>query len=171
MPIFGNLTKNKTGVVFHGRKNFAEDDATDNIGLFICDEVFTGGEVTVEVMFKDVCDRSSADIVLHFDPTTKDTVNAGLTSVNLFSIRHFSGQWTNHASSGDSKQIEPNRSYKLKVLMNGSLVSLYVDGVEVLKTNLPYAVPQSQIGVFSVNEGDVVFNNFKITQSLCCDAV
>ncbi|HEY9049917.1 MAG TPA: hypothetical protein VIQ03_00135 [Gammaproteobacteria bacterium] len=162
MPIFGRINAEDDRITFHGRKAANDEDISENIGLFICNETFTGGELLVEVTFNDIFERSAAELVLYYDPATKNTVNAGITSNDYFSIRHFANQWTTHASAGSPGSIEAGRTYNLRVRVNGSLISLFVDGVEVTRTNLPFSTPQSQVGLFSISESDVEFRNFKI---------
>lgn len=158
------MEKKKDVLVFKGGKVQYEDAEREGaeIGLFICDQKFSEGSISVDVKFKGTSSSSCADIVLYYDPQNKYTLNAGIGNVNLFHIRHFDTKWTNHATSGAPNTIEPNRNYHLEASLRGSTVSLKSDGVEVLRHILPFPLPQSQIGLFCVDQSDIEFKNFNI---------
>ena len=105
---------------------------------------------------------SCADIVLYYDPQNKYNLDAGITYQNLFAIRHFDTKWTIHAVTGAPNSIEPGRVYHLEASLRGSTVTLKSDGVEVLKVTLPFPLPQSQVGLFCVDQTDIEFTKFKI---------
>jgi hypothetical protein len=164
MPIKGRMTQKKDSIIFKGEKIPIENGEREGaeIGLFICNQKFSEGTISVEVKFNGVSTSSCADIVLHYNPKNQYTLNAGLTYQNLFAIRHFYTSWTYHASTGATDSIEVGKFYHLQVSLKGSTVTLESDGVEVLKTTLPFPLPQSQVGLFCVNQTDIEFRNFKI---------
>jgi len=167
MPILGRMEKKKDALIFKGGKRKYEGEAGESegaeIGLFICDQKFSEGSISVDVKFKGTHPYSCADLVLYYDPQNKCNLNAGIGNLSLFSIRHFDKKkWTNHASTGAPNLIEPNRIYHLDACLQGSTISLKSDGVEVLRHTLLFSLPQSQVGLFSVDQTDVEFTNFKI---------
>jgi hypothetical protein len=123
------------------------------------------GTISVDVVFKGTHSNSSADIVLFYDPQNKYTLNAGIGNVNLFSIRHFDTKWSHHASAGAPNSLVPDRTYHLEASLRGSTISLKSDGVEVLRFTLPLSLPQSQVGLFCVEQHEIEFKNFKIQKA------
>lgn len=164
MPIMGKMSQKKDSIFFKGGKVpiQGEDREGAEVGLFICDQTFSEGIISVDVRFETTSPSSCADIVLYYDPQNKYTVNAGLTSQNLFAIRHFDTRWTPHAVSGASNAIESGHFYHLEASLRGSTAALKVDGVEVLRTTLPFPLPQSQVGLFCMDHTDIEFKNFSI---------
>lgn len=162
MPVVGKIEKSKDSLIFKGGKVQLEDLEGSEMGLFICDQTFSEGTISVDVIFKGVDSSICADIVLFYDPQNKYQLDAGLTYTNLFAIRHFDTKWTYHSSSGASNAIEPKRVYHLTASLRGSTVTIKVDGVETLRTTLPFALPQSQVGLFCVGQSDVEFKNYRI---------
>ena len=75
MPILGRMKKTKDSLVFKGGKIpiEGEDREGSEIGLFICDQTFAEGTISVDVKFKGVSQSSCADIVLYYDPQNKYT--------------------------------------------------------------------------------------------------
>ena len=167
MPVMGKMKQTKTSsLLFKGgiTKLQGESGETEGseVGLFICNQKFSEGTISVDLKFNGTSQNSCADIVLFYDPQNKYTVNAGIGNVKFFSIRHFDTQWTNHAAAGASNSIEINRTYHLEATLSGSTVTLKSDGVEVLRHTLPMFLPQSQVGLFCIDRTDIEFKNFKV---------
>lgn len=166
MPIMGKFEVKKDLLVFKGgaTKYQGEDGEREGaeVGLFICDESFAEGKIEVDVKFKGSSSSSCADIVLYYDPAGKYTLDAGIGNSSLFTIRHFDTKWTEHASSGSSNLIIPNKFYHIEASLHGSTVTLIVDGVEVLRHTLPFSFPKSQVGLFCLDKTDIEFKNFKV---------
>lgn len=162
----GSMKKSKDSLIFKGGKTKIQGESGQTegseVGLFICDQTFSEGSISVDVKFKSTHSSSCADIVLYYDPENKGTLNAGIGNLDFFSIRHFDTKWTHHASTGASNSIEPNRTYHLEASFYGSTVTLKSDGVEVLRHILPFSLPQSQVGLFCLDQTDIEFKNFKI---------
>jgi len=162
----GRMAQKKDALIFKGGKTKFEGESGpqegSEVGLFICDQYFSEGTISVNVKFKGMHASSCADIVLYYDPQNRYTVDAGIGNVNLFSIRHFDTKWTNHAVSGAPNSIEPNRMYHLEAILQGATVSLKLDGVEVLRHTLPFPLSQSQVGLFCMDQTDIEFTNFKL---------
>ena len=166
VPIMGKMVETKDSLIFKGGKTTVQDETGERegseVGLFICDQTFSEGTVSVDVKFKNTHHSSSADIVLYYDPQNKYSLNAGISNQGFFSIRHFDKKWTNHANAGATNSIETNRTYHLEASLHGSTVTLKSDGVEVLRHIIPFSLPQSQIGLFCLDQTDIEFKNFKI---------
>ena len=162
MPVMGRMEQKKDVIIFRGGKLALPNQEREGteIGLFICNKTFSEGTISTDIKFLGKSEASCADIVLFYDPQNRYTLNAGLTYQNLFAIRHFDTRWTIHAVAGAPNAIEAGRTYHLEASLKGSTVSLKSDGVEVLRTALPFVLPQSQVGLFAVDQTDVEFRNF-----------
>ena len=164
MPIIGGFEEGNGDLIFRGATIIAQNQEMDRVGLFVCDQMFTGGAITAEIEFKErISERSSCDIVIYYDPQNQSTVNVGLADESLFAIRHFAAsKWTVHAIAGGQGNLRTDRPYALRVERYGSLVRQLVDGVEVLRTILPFTLGQSQVGVQCVDKTDIIVRDFKV---------
>lgn len=166
MPVMGKMEKKKDSLVFKGGAKPYQDESGERegseFGLFICNHTFAEGNISVDVKFKGKSSTGCADIILYYDPQSKFSLHAGIGNIAHFSIRHFDTKWTDHATTGESESIEPNRIYHLEASLFGSTVTLKADGVVVIKHTLPWSIPQSQVGLFCIDKTDIEFNNFKI---------
>lgn len=167
LPVMGNFEEKKNEIIFKGtKKPYKDQDGKETegaaLGLAICDKRFAGGSISADITFTKITPKSACDIVLYYDPENKYTVNAGLTYETPFCIRHFDTKWTYHAFAGEKGNLKAGKTYHVEAILNGSQVSLFVDEVEVIKKRLPYALPQSQVGIFCADTSDISICNFKV---------
>jgi len=162
--IAGRFTQRKSTITFHGETIKSPDTEQENsaIGIFICNRKFSEGTISVDVQFTNPAPNAAAEIVLYFDPEKRWTLHAGLNSFDQFAIRHFDTKWTTHASAGAPNAIIANRKYNLEAQLRGSTVTLKCDGVEVVRSSLPFTLPQSQVGVFALDRSNIEFSDFKV---------
>jgi|SRR5947209_11244265 len=141
----------------------------------------------MQVEFDEGDHRSSAAIVLQYDPATKDMLIFEVTggylkprpgvSGYLFKLRRWAalpGQqqgteaaphvWTTFFQIGLGTNLKAKRPYELEVIVRGSLVIMYVDGVEIGKYTLPVpSLPGNPCGIFCGSHSKVHFRNISIT--------
>jgi len=162
--IFGEFTLTKDEIIFKGGiHEYDVDQKSASIANLICDQYFGGGKISAEITFKDVKYPSACEIIIYYDPSTKNFVSVGLGgSSSMYSIRSFAGSWTNHATTGEFKNLKAKKPYKVEVELKGSTVTLKVDGIIILISNLPYNLPISQTGLWCQSEGDIIIKNYSV---------
>jgi len=137
-----------------------------SLGLIIGSERFSGGDIEAKVKFTEITKNNAAEIVAYFDPNTRTFLSAGLGGVGTsFFIRHWNGQWTYHAMAGNKSNLQPNQEYDLKLTLNGSFASLWVNEVNVLSAQLPFSLPPSQTGMHFIGESAVEVSKFRVSGS------
>ncbi len=168
IPILGApLISSKGSLIFRGGVQKADDQEGERalMGLYITNETFTGGRASFTVRFNDVELMSCAELVIRYDPLTQHTLNVGIpvNSYNLFGVREWrGGKWEQIAGVGQRDTLQPNKDYDISVVVDGSLLSLFVDGVETTRCNLPFPFSQSQAGLFFIGRHDIVVKSFEI---------
>jgi hypothetical protein len=170
IPVIGApLLYQEDKLIFKGgtkRDEQGENPDQAFMGMYLCNNTFTGGSITATVEFSAKSPASCCEIILYYDPASQATVNAGIPSFSfpLFTVREWrNNKWNYLASSGDREQaLEANKEYEIKVTVNGSLISIFTDGIEIIKTNLPKPIPQSQVGLFFIDHTDIVVKKFEI---------
>jgi hypothetical protein len=134
--------------------------------LYICNQTFTGGSITSNIKFTGKSQATCCEIILSFDPATQNTLNVGIPAYSLpmFAVREYkNNKWNYIATAGDRESaLEVNRDYEIKVTVIGSLLSLFSNGVEVLRTNLPSSYLQSQVGLFCIDYNDIIITKFDV---------
>jgi hypothetical protein len=179
MPLVGEFEIKEDLIVFKGKPPMAatgEPEPTQQpvaaIGLLLCNQTVTNGRLRAHVQFADIIPTSVCELILGYDLKTKGMVSAGLGgSYSMFSIREWfppnpvqtSGSWNNHLLAGDRGNLRHGVTYELGVRIDGSNVSLEVDGVQVGVATL-LATPKQplQVGIFCVGRGEISINQFHV---------
>jgi hypothetical protein len=141
-----------------------QDEVGVAVGLALNNRRFSGGEIAAQVEFSKIGDRNACGLVFYYDPRRRAILSAGLGGPGMYFIRLWDGsKWIVHAAGGTRSSLEAARSYDLRAVVRGSRVTLSVDGVDVLESVVPYAVPPSQTGIHFLDDADVFVRNFHVS--------
>ena len=170
MPITGEFIKEKDHIVFKGKKKEYQGQAGTVVGAelgeLIFNKYFSGGKITATVEFVEISESSSCELIIHYSSAPPDlrVLSVGFTSpIFMFDIREYNdNKWNFIAFSGDRRNLKPNKRYILEVTLKGSKISLKVDGINVLSANLPFSLPQSQVGVWCQDYKDIRIYDFSV---------
>jgi hypothetical protein len=155
---------------------------------------FKDGRIKMQVEFNEVDHRSSAAIVIQYDPATKDMLTFGVSGGGLKPGPGVSGflfklmlwgppqdqsqiqqgtastaakVWTPLFEVGWGTNIRAKQPYDLEVLVCGALLTLFVDGVEIGKHTL--AIPSllgNPCGIFCGTHDKVHFRGISISAAI-----
>ena len=138
-----------------------------NVGNFICDQEFGGGTISSTITFQDDTLESAAGIILYYHPASGGFVVVQLGGPALVSVQTFLGQqWTTHASHGPSNQLVSGRAYQLRAQVTGSRVKVFVNGIQVLESNLPFTLPHGPSGIWANGRFDILFSDYDVDTEL-----
>ena len=178
MPLMGEFDTATEPLVFKGRAILAptsgqpqaEPTALASVGILLSNLKMVNGRLRATVKFDEMTPQSVCELILSYDPNTKGQVTAGLGgSGAMFSIREWvpaatpqtQGGWANHQLSGDRANLRAGVAYEIGVRMQGSTVTLEIDGVQVSVATLPAASNQArQVGLFLVSMTRVEVSGF-----------
>lgn len=133
-------------IKFKGETVKYGDEPGPALGMVICNQWFGGGSISAEIEFLNPTDRSTCNLVLAFNPTTKAFLSAGLSNEVNYGIVYFdNNRWTPYSVSGDAKRSLPKRSYGVEAQVRGSIIKLLVDGVEVCLQHCPCPYPEVKL--------------------------
>ncbi len=162
--MLGKFEHTKKQITFHGETaEYPGLPPGASIGNLICDQRFSGGSIEGTVRFKEISADSSCQFIVSYQPVTKAFVAAGIGSDAMFVIRSFYGTWTYHSAGGDRSSLVADRDYLIKVHVIGSRLTLTVDGVDVLVTNLPFTLPLNQVGIWCQDVNDIYIKDYCVT--------
>ena len=129
-----------------------------NFGTLLFNQNFEEGHLGMQVEFDDVDHRSSAAIIIQYNPATKDMLTFGISGGGLKYAPGVSGflyrlmqwatptdqrqqgtpaatttpkTWTPLFQVGLGVNLKAKRAYALDVSVIGSVVTLFIDGVEI----------------------------------------
>ena len=172
MPLIGIFEDTPNGIVFKGRELDAPSTEPGPpkknamVGQVLCDQTFAEGILSTDVTFAEGNAMPVAELILFYDPSTKAMVTAGLgwsTAVGMFAVRQWNGTaWSTIAQAGAPANLKVGKTYRLTATLRGTYLILAVDGVDVIATNIPLAISESQVGVFCIGKADITFENFEV---------
>jgi hypothetical protein len=164
-PLLGAFEEIEDTIVFKGGTVEVYGQPAPAVGNLLFETRLAGGTFTADVTFSDTSYPSACELILFYDPVRRYLVTAGLGSGQAFTVRHFdSNGWQVHAAAGDRENLKAGKAYQVAVTLRGSWVSLAVDGVVVASRNLPFPVPQSQIGIWCLGYHDISVRNIAVAQ-------
>ena len=137
-------------------------------GLAICDERFRDGIIRTKVRVEgqDGAMRDgSAGIVLGYNMETEGYLIAGLGAFDqaycIWEYMPATG-WLPRKAAGAVQNLRVNRDYQVEATQKGQRITLVVDGVPVLEHVLPSPLPGNQLGLFTMTDSSVVFQDFEV---------
>lgn len=108
---------------------------------------------------------TSAGIVLGYNMETEGYLVAGLGAFNqAYCIWEYlpATGWLSRKAAGAIQNLRFNREYLLEATQRGQRISLMVDGVPVLEHVLPSPLPGNQLGLFTMTDSPVAFQEFEV---------
>jgi len=171
IPIFGQkLESGGDELIFKGgTRQDVQGGRPDQdcYGLYICNQTFTGGSISARIKFSEVTPNSCCEIVVAYDPLTRSTFQVGIApSLSLFAARaYIKNDWEFLFQIGDRTALASNVEYDIKVTISGSIITMSVDGVNLIRSRLPISFVQSQVGLFCMGLNDISITNFEVTSN------
>ena len=161
--VIGQFDFSGDDILFHGGSKKYADEPGPALGTALCDQWFSGGTIKAKIKFHDVEPRSACDIILFYNPSTREFFSAGLSNEMLYSIRSFDTRWTTYNGTGDAGVLRPGVEYQIECRVRGSKITLLSDGVEVAAANLPAALPRSQVGIWCRSQHDITVSDYVVS--------
>jgi hypothetical protein len=163
IPLIGEFEISDSTILFGGGTAIGPDGAeVGQLGNLLSDQFFGGGTVQGTIEFTEVT-NSACGLMLFYQPLNQSFIEAQLGGVFFVSLLTFTNaQWVAHAQAGLGTQIVPGREYKLRVNALGSSVSIWVDDVQLLATNLPFPLPRGQAGIWCRSKGTIKITDFSV---------
>ena len=162
IPVSGKADITPDLITFRGEAVTHEGQTFSSVANVICDQRFSGGTISANIRFLNPSEKSSCNLIFFFDPKDQVAFQAGISNEIFFEIRSWENKWVGHALTGAPNSLVSDHVYHVSVTVRGSNVTLIVDGIEVLSTDLSISLPPSQVGLFFRDYNDIEVSDFKI---------
>jgi hypothetical protein len=163
-PRFGLFQELENGIRFDGGVEEAEGKSYPKFGNFLCNATLSDGSVRANITFSNTQKPGTCAFIIRDNAETGAFLCAGLGGPGVaYTVRAFDGrQWHDIRSVGDFRSIQSDRSYRLAVVVGGGRVELSVDGILLLRTQIPAQLPASQVGLWCQSESAVTVTDFEV---------
>jgi hypothetical protein len=163
IPLFGTLQTKGPSLVWGPHEPPAAGATTPgHLGNFLCDQLFGGGHISARVTFQKPTIQDSCAFILFHHPTSRNFLAAGLGWQGFAWVASFINQWQVHSFFGAPDKLESGREYQVDVFARGSEVAMQVDGVNVIRTQVPFGVPVGNTGLFFRGSAQVSVSGFEV---------
>lgn len=154
------------------------------VGQAICNRRFAEGSISVDIEFSQIDSNSVAEIMLQYDTKSEEMLTVGLGGEygSFYSLRLWTSEeqqegassagagvrrnaWKYLHSGGERSNLKAGYSYHLDISVQGSMVTLKIDDVEVFVYQLGSQLPGAQMGVFCISKGTVFYRNLAVAES------
>ena len=153
------------------------------VGRIVSNQRLTDGTVNVDIEFDDIDPLTTAEVLVHHNPITDEMLTVGLGANGfLINVRHWtragttienvpqqSGvtsenlpHWIMLRSSGDRRMMRAGQNYHLEIRVQGSFLTVELDGVEIGSGNMPFQLSGKQVGFFCQSKSDIHFRHFRV---------
>ncbi|MFZ4699769.1 MAG: hypothetical protein ACOYMG_06925, partial [Candidatus Methylumidiphilus sp.] len=161
LPLYGKWTREQENIVFTG----VDSDPNHGLALFGYD--LEDGEIEAEIKLSGSIGYCGAMIVFRANGQERYYAAGIGGSDNAYSLIQGSQlRSTKLIGVGSSDNIEADRTYKLKIVLEGQKVDLFVDSIKVISfANLPRQTGSS-VGLFCFKPtARAIFGNYRVNSS------
>lgn len=170
VPLHGEFVDEPDGIRFSGGTSESGGQKTAKAGIALSNLRFGSGTVSAVVEFADINPNSVAEIILWYDPQTRNMLTVGIggggymCAIRIYNDANLSGaKWVYLASVGTATNLKPKRKYDISAELAGSKLMLSVDGVLALTTILTVPLTESQVGMFCLGDSDCTITSFGVS--------
>jgi hypothetical protein len=155
------------------------------VGKTVSNQRITDGTVSVDIEFESIDLLTTAEVMLQCDPVSDEMLNVGLGANGvLLNVRQWNQEktvantpqqtgfadenrphWNFLRSSGDRRMLKPGQGYHLEMNVQGSFLTVQLDGVEIGSGPLPFQLSGKQVGLFCQSKADIHFRHLRVTSA------
>lgn len=171
MSLKGNFIENGNKIVFQGLNQQSVDNHTsDNLlinlkpasdGIILFEDMISNGLIETTLEFEKFDKGDVAQIVFNYQ-SDLNYMCAGVANSQAkygFNLVNMNNLNTIYAT-GFIDELPINK-FDIKLHLMGSFLELYVNGIKVLTSAIPFIVNSTQVGILVKSKGKVIINDFK----------
>jgi hypothetical protein len=168
IPVLGDFDASQDGIILFQGGDTEFRDAQGNpfmgakFGRCLSNQDFNEGSISVDITFSKISPESTCQIMLGFNQLTDEMTLIGFGTGMVSVDRYIDSKWSLFGSVGNKMNLKENKSYSLRVLIEGSRITAFVDEVKVLSTYLPYTLAKSQIGLWCRDTSNILISNIQV---------
>lgn len=165
IPRFGKIDSVESKIEFHGGMTTTSDGReSPEFANVLSSHRVSDGYVRAKVTFADTSKANTACILLRDNPATGAFLVVGFTGgeYSAYGIRVFDGtRWNTIACGGEWRSVKAGQQYVLEASIDGTIVSLSIDGIPLLQSVVPHSIPISNVGIWCQGATAIRFDDFQ----------
>ncbi|MDP8240471.1 MAG: hypothetical protein P9X24_15375 [Candidatus Hatepunaea meridiana] len=167
VSLLGKLDQEDNKLIFRGSTEpTISVQAKENTGIFLCDQTIESigiGNIHANITFRGTVENVGCQFIIENSVSSQGYLTAGIGTSHFATVRVFKQNVEEiFAAQGEHSQLKQGKPYHLSVRKLGSRVSVHVDGVNIITTDLPYSISKSQVGIWCKSKNDIEITNFNV---------
>lgn len=168
MPTRGDFIRDGENIIFKGMSQQSPDSPNSTIaslqpvpdGIVLFEDMISMGTIEASLKFDSFDKGDFAQIVFNYQ-NDYCYMCAGVTNLlQKYGFYFTNGQLNTIYATGFIDEL-PVTEFQLRVQLIGSVLELYVNGIKVLTSAIPFGINQTQVGIWVKSKGKVTINDFK----------
>lgn len=169
LPIQGEFTEENNKIVFHGgiyngngaNVNNSAGIPSGKVGVILFQQAVSTGTIEMDVEFEKLEYKDEAQIVFDYHTNSYRCAGIALNGC-LYDCKRFEGgQWKWDKMFGSQSHL-PKNKFHIRVDINGSVVTLWVDGINLFSVTLQAPISLSHVGIMAISKSSITFSNYKV---------
>lgn len=169
MPLQGSFAEDQGHLIFQGTTQQSLDSQSTNPlafqiapdGIVLFEDMVSSGSIEACVKFENFEMGDVAQIIFNYQ-NDNSFMCAGITNVlQKYSFSFVDGQQSRIIYAAGPADKLPVSEFHIKLQLIGSFLALYVNGIRVFTSAIPYVVNQTQVGIWVKSKGKVSIRNFE----------
>lgn len=168
MPLRGNFIESGGSIIFQGATKqspnnnslnpFTQQTVSD--GIILYEDMVSNGSIKATAEFEEFSEGDFAQIVFNYQGDFNYMCAGIANKLAKYGFNVVNGQLTTISSSGLIENL-PITKFDIQLQLLGSFLELYINGIKVLTSSIPYFVNFTQVGIWVRSNGKVTIRNFK----------
>lgn len=170
MPLRGDFVKDGSSIIFQGMRQQVSGEQSQNSliaqmtpppdGIVLFEDIFSSGSIEANVGFENFNRGDLAQIIFNYQ-NDNCFMCAGITNSSpKYGFYFLNGQMNPIYVTGFVDEL-PITEFKIKVQLVGSVLELYINGVKVLVSAIPFGLNCTQVGIWVKSKDRVTISNFE----------
>lgn len=170
MPLRGDFIKDGEKIVYQGMIQqlpleqlpnplLAQITLTPD-GIVLFEDMILNGSIEASVAFEEFNQGDWAQIVFNYQNDNCFMCAGIMNSSPMYGFYYINGQLNPVYVTGFIDELHVTE-FKIKVQLIGSLLELFINGIKVLVSAIPFGVNYTQVGIWVKSKKQVTISNFK----------
>ncbi len=171
MSLRGNFIENKNKIIFQGLNQQSIDDSVSNNllislrpipdGIILFEDMISNGLIETTLEFEKFDKGDFAQIVFNYQSDSYYMCAGVANSQAKYGFNLVNMNNLNTINATGAMDELPINKFDIKLHLMGSFLELYINGIKVLTSAIPFWVNCTQVGIWIKSKGKVFIRDFK----------
>lgn len=169
MPLRGNFIEEDDNIIFQGITQPLSDNIVSNNplsdlqivpdGIVLFEDMIANGLIETTVKFEKIDKNDFAQIIFNYQNESYYMCAGIADAPAKYGFNFINGNPNTIYSTGVMERL-PTNKFNIKLQLAGSFLELYVNGIKVLVSAIPFLTNPTHVGIWIKSKDQVTISNF-----------